>query len=304
VSPPSVSIILPTRNGMATLPDVLKACEAQRTSHAYEVVAVDSGSNDGTVDLLRKKVTQLIQIDARDFDHGRTRNLAIEKSRGELIVLLVQDAIPGSPDWLQALTAPLRSNAALAGTFARQLPASNASVITRHYHDRWSASSPIGRIYEPLQPAEFDVLSPETRMQRCTFDNVCSCVRRSVWAEHPFQPTPFGEDIAWAREVLLAGYRLAYVPEATIIHSHDRSARDEFTRTYLAHRLLYELFELRTIPDVPALVRAIASSLRLHSGLEPGPRAVALAIAWPLGQYLGARAAAHNGRAAASKNLR
>ena len=64
------------------------------------------------------------------------------------------------------------------------------------------------------------------------------------------------EDIAWARDVLLAGYRLAYVPAATVVHSHDRPAREEFTRTYLLHRRLYELFGLRTIPTLAHLARA------------------------------------------------
>ena len=97
-------------------------------------------------------------------------------------------------------------------------------------------------------------------------------------------------------EVLLAGHRLAYVPEAEVIHSHDRSARYEFARTCVLHRRLYELFQLRTIPTLPLLARAIASSLVVHLRcqtqasrvLDGSGRAIALAFAWPLGQYLGA----------------
>ena len=70
------------------------------------------------------------------------------------------------------------------------------------------------------------------------------------------------------------------------------------------HRRLYELFGLRTIPTVSGLARAIASSLVIHARCErdegafvPGARAIGLAVAWPLGQYLGALSAAR-GRAA------
>ena len=93
---------------------------------------------------------------------------------------------------------------------------------------------------------------------------------------------------------MLAGYRLAYVPAAAVVHSHERSARYEFRRTYLLHRRLSELFGLRTIPSLPALARAIVSSLALHLRLIGGDgilRAIMLAFAWPLGQYLGARSA-------------
>jgi GT2 family glycosyltransferase len=113
-----------------------------------------------------------------------------------------------------------------------------------------------------------------------------------VWARYPFRRTPIGEDIEWAREVLRAGYRLAYTPSAAVIHSHDRSAKYEFCRTYLLHRRLYELFRLRTIPTLSRLTRAVASSLQVHWRCAPfSGRAVALAYAWPLAQYLGALSA-------------
>src|SRR5258706_3261125 len=94
MSPPRVSIVLPTRNGAATLPDLLAALARQRTSVPLEIVAVDSESTDGTIEILRPRVDQLISIPAATFDHGLTRNLGIERASGELVVLLVQDALP------------------------------------------------------------------------------------------------------------------------------------------------------------------------------------------------------------------
>ena len=55
-------------------------------------------------------------------------------------------------------------------------------------------------------------------------DNVCAAIRRSVWTAIPFRSTPIAEDVEWGREVLLAGHGLAYVPDAVVEHSHDRSA--------------------------------------------------------------------------------
>ena len=289
MSTPRVSIVLPTHNGATTVPAVLDAVARQRVDFPFEVVAVDSSSTDGTADLLRRRVDRLTGIAADAFDHGLTRNLGIEQARGELIVLLVQDAVPASDSWLAALTAPLFAEDRLAGTFARQLPRPDASAIARDYSERWIASSAVARTASVASRAELDALEPMAQLQRCAFDNVCSCIRRSVWAEHPFKRTPIGEDIEWARDVLIAGYRLAYVPAAEVIHSHDRSARYEFLRTYVLHRRLYELFGLRTIPTLPLLARAIASSLDLHWRLQPfSGRGVALAFAWPMGQYFGA----------------
>jgi len=292
VSAPLVSIVLPTRNGAATLPPLFDAIARQRVDFAFEVVAVDSSSTDGTVAILRERADRCVTIPADAFDHGLTRNLGVERSRGELIVLTVQDALPASENWLAALTAPLRADAGLAGAFARQIARPDASALTRYSLARWTAASEVPRTSAVSSRAAFDALDPAARFEHCIFDNVCACIRRSVWLQHPFRPTPIGEDLEWAREVLLAGYRLAYTPAAAVVHSHDRSARYEFARTCALHRRLHELFGLRTIPTASALARAVASSLGAHLRCEKTARAVALAVAWPLGQYVGALSAA------------
>jgi len=297
MSTPLVSIVLPTRNGADTLPAVFEALSRQRVDFPYEVVAVDSGSTDGSAELLRRRADRLVTIAADAFDHGLTRNLGIEHARGDFVVLLVQDALPANETWLAELTAPLVAHPNVAGTFARQRPRSDASAITRHYHARWVAAADVARTTAVAHAEEFEALHPMDRFSRCTFDNVCSCIRRSVWERHPFRSTPIAEDLEWAREVLLAGHRLVYAPRAVVVHSHDRSPRYELARTYLLHRRLYELFELRTIPTLAGLMRAIATSIALHLKCErtasngtPSSgtgRAVALAVAWPLGQYVG-----------------
>jgi rhamnosyltransferase len=297
---PSVSIVVPTFNGAATLPALLGALSRQRVDRPFEVVAVDSGSTDGSIDLLRASGARVITIPGKTFNHGLTRNLGIEASSGELVVLTVQDAVPASDTWLVALTHPLIQEPCLAGTFARQLPRPDAGALTRHYLSRWFASSEAARTVTATR-AEIDALSPLDRLDRCTFDNVCSCLRRSVWQQHPFRETPIGEDVEWAQDVLLAGYRIAYVPDAAVVHSHERSASYEFGRTRVLHRRLYELFGIQTIPTPFHLVRAVGSCVVTHARCELSARSMALAIAWPLGQYLGARSAVRDSNRQRSK---
>ncbi|HEX3702263.1 MAG TPA: glycosyltransferase [Vicinamibacterales bacterium] len=288
MTPPSISIVLPTKNGAASLPALLDALARQRVDAPFEIVAVDSSSTDGTVELMRRRTDRLISIPADQFDHGLARNRGIQEATGELVVLLVQDAVPASDSWLSALITPLLADSRLAGTFARQQARPDAGALAHHYLAGWMAASDVPRTFSIDDVRAFEALDPRSRLDRCGFDNVCSCIRRTVWAAHPFRSTPIGEDLEWAREVLLSGYRLAYVPDAVVMHSHHRPATYELARTVLLHRRLYELFGLRTIPTLPRLARAIASSLRLHWRLERTARSLALAVAWPLGQYLGA----------------
>ena len=300
MAPPLVSIVIPTRDGAGTLPGLLAAVRRQEAPFAFEIVAVDSGSRDATLGLLRDAGARVLEVPPESFNHGATRNAAIAEARGSLVVLLVQDAVPASDQWLARLVAPLRDDPGVAGTYARQLPRPDASPLTRMYLERWMAAGTEARDAFLSGPEELAALPPLERYRRCVFDNVCSAVRRSVWERHPFPRTPIAEDVEWARTVLLAGHRLRYVPEAAVVHSHDRSARYELWRTYLVHQRLRALFGLRTVPTVGDLARGVAGSAWTHLGVlrragEVRPRAVvralALAAAYPLGQYLGARSA-------------
>lgn len=308
MEPPRVSIVIPTKDGAKTLPAVLHAIWQQRFAGGIEVIALDSGSTDGSVAILRDRIDRFIPVPPEQFNHGLTRNRGIEAATGELVVLLVQDAVPQGDQWLTALTAPLYADPAVAGAFARQAARADATNLTRRYHRAWVAASPEPYIAEPLTEAEFAVLSPEERHRRCVFDNVCSCIRRSVWVDHPFAETTIAEDLEWARAVLLSGHRLAYAPDAVVEHSHDRSVRYEYRRTRDLHERLGALFQLQTIPTVPHLLRAIAWSAAVHVWTELAmperlPRALGLAVAWPLGQYLGARRAVSQAPATAGLGI-
>jgi GT2 family glycosyltransferase len=303
---PRVSILLVTRDGMSTLPAVLDAIARQRTSFDFELVAIDSGSSDGSRELLSSRVDRLVEVRPRDFDHGETRNLGVEACRGELVALLVQDAEPADEHWLEELTAPF-DDPRVAGSYARQLLRPDAGALTRHYLREWPAVADEPHVREIESREAFASWRPMERYLACVFDDVSSCIRRSAWREHRFPPSPIAEDVAWAKRVLLAGWRIAYAPRARVVHSHERGVRHEFARTRVAHRRLAALFDLRTIPSFPQLARAIGASLWLHlrcvAGGPRGPhsraadlaRAVGLAFAYPLGQYLGARNARYEG---------
>ncbi len=304
---PLVSVVILTRNAGQRLNSVLDAVRQQRCDCALELIAVDSGSTDGTLELLSRRVDVLLKIAPSAFNHGATRNLGIGHARGAFVVMLVQDAVPQSDRWLEALIGPMRRDAGIAGTFARQVPCSDASPLTRQYLATWIAASPDAQTVAIHDRAAYDRWSPLERLKACAFDNVCAALRRSVWEEHPFPEVPIAEDLAWGREVLFDGLTLAYVPDAVVEHSHERSAWYELKRTWVLHQQLHRLFGVRTIPTLRHLARAVASSAIMHrrclrtspqaSTFQGRVRAQALAVAWPLGQYLGGLTAAsgHDG---------
>jgi rhamnosyltransferase len=143
--------------------------------------------------------------------------------------------------------------------------------------------------------------SPAERYELCAFDNVCSAIRRSVWDQYPFPVASFGEDIAWGKQVIEAGWAIAYEPEAAVEHSHRRPIFEEYARTRVCHQRLHELFGLATLPrrrdvpravlsnwvrDLPYVLRHAPTSLERVRQLA---RITGLSVLGPLAQNRGIR---------------
>ena len=141
---PPLSVVIPTKNGALTLGPLLESVRRQRTDRPAEIIVVDSGSTDGTRDLAQAWADQVLDVSADQFNHGITRNVGIGASQGELVVLLVQDALPASDDLFRELTRPMLDDETVAGAFARQVARPDASAIARYYLNQWVASNGVG----------------------------------------------------------------------------------------------------------------------------------------------------------------
>lgn len=243
-----VSVVIPTKNAGDLFSAVLEGIRAQKLGANLELVVIDSGSSDATVSVARKFGAHVIEIEPSSFDHGGTRNLGIESTRGDIVVLTTQDAIPGDEGLLSHLIEPF-SDPYVAGAYARQVPRPDADAVTRRRLNDWITGGTAPHVKSIASSEAYDLLTPIERYRFCNFDNVCSAIRKSVWQKIPLPGSEFGEDVSWAKAVLEAGYKIAYQPSAWVVHSHPRRLHREFKRTLMCHKKLYELFELRTVPS-------------------------------------------------------
>lgn len=243
---------------------MLRRIRAQEGVGNVEVVVVDSGSTDGTTALAEGLGARVHRIRQEEFGHGRTRNLGVSLARGEFVALLVQDALPADTSWLAAMVESLRADEQVAGVYGRQIPRPDHSLLTRALAGGALAAS-LERREQRAVPGE----SPSEAWQRSAFDDVSSCIRRSVWERIPFEETSFGEDLRWGKSVTDVGYTLVYEPRSTVIHSHQRGARYDLCRSYVNQQLLLDLFGLALVPGLPRLALgsardAASLALRLH----------------------------------------
>ncbi len=237
----TVSVLMPTWQGIEFLDRVLAALASQRFDRPWDFLAIDSGSTDGTLELLESWRARfpapfaLGKIDKCEFDHGDTRNLLAARSTGDLLVYLTQDAIPGGPDWLARLVANF-DDAGIGAAYCRNVPRPDAWPLTKIF----SAGDPgyaagRRRAGHPGKDAWERMDAHEKRLL-FNFNDVASAVRRELWELHPFPRTWFGEDILMARALIEAGHAIAYDDEAVVEHSHDYSVEETRARARIDGR--------------------------------------------------------------------
>ena len=240
-----VSVVIPTRNAGAGFERILRAIRRQELPEAQvEIVVVDSTSTDGTPDLAEQFGATVVTIAPEAFNHGETRNLGIQHTRGGLVACTVQDALPANAQWLASLASVLRSQSAVAGAYSRQCPWPNDDALTRFLVNQWHEVQGQQFAVQEIPPSIGLASLPLAERRRIMgFDNVSAMIRRDVWETIPFRRVRFAEDVDWAKRVLVAGYRIVYEPASIVYHSHQRSFLYNLKRQYVDERILLDQLE-------------------------------------------------------------
>jgi len=221
-----ISIVIPTKDGREDLELCLSAIAKQSLARQEEteVIIVDSGSRDGSVEVARAHGALVHEIPPHEFNHGATRNLGASLSHGEILVFISQDAIPIDEHWLQALVEPLHKDPEAAGVYGRQIANEDASPPERFFLDFLYGPSP-----RVQRAKDVSALSMETTL----FSNANGALRRTLWERFPFvEDIIMSEDQDWCRRALLDGYSIIYEPEAAVRHSHAYTLRSAFRRFF------------------------------------------------------------------------
>ncbi len=216
----TISIVILTKNNGKTIGKVLQQINAQQIDDNFEIIIVDSGSNDDTLDKLSQYAVRLYTIASGEFGHARTRNLASGYGTGDYLVYLSADAIPANENWLKNLVDKL-ADEETAATFGRQIP----------YHD----SPPMERFFiQNNYPATIDNTDSNTGfIMNAFFSNANSAIKRSVWEKIKFnEKLIISEDHDWAKMAEDLGYKISYIPDASVFHSHKYGLLKVFKRYF------------------------------------------------------------------------
>ena len=212
-------IIIPTYNAEPYLQEIINKLE----KHHTEILIVDSNSIDNTVSIAKSNNINIIKIGQHSFNHGATREKYRKSTSSDIVIYFTQDAIPVEPNIIEKLTKPLIEGKASV-SYGRQIPRSGANIFEA-----------FPRMFNYGNDPQIRSINDVDRYGVHTFfcSNSCAAYLNNDLDEiGGFKPTLTNEDYFAVAELLINGKKIAYVPNAQVIHSHSYTLKDEFKRYF------------------------------------------------------------------------
>lgn len=247
--PATVTVAIPVLDGARYLDEALSAVRSQRVNCEVELLIVDSGSTDGSLEIAHRHGATVHEIDRSEFSHGGTRNRMIELARGDHVAFLTQDATPAHDGWLAALLEGFEQAEDVAAVFGPHEPRPDASHMIKAEMERhFAAWGDGGREIDVqrLDRSPEGIAAYRAFPGGLTFLSDVNCaVARWAWERVPYRPVPYAEDQLLGRELIEAGHAKVFHPGARVLHSHAYPPGTFFRRYFDEFRSLREVLGFR-----------------------------------------------------------
>lgn len=217
-----VSVIIPTYNAEHYLPQLMKVIAKQTID--TELIIIDSSSTDNTRTIVEPYADKIIVIPQNEFDHGGTRNKAVQEASCDLVIFLTQDALPDSEDTFENIIS-IFDNEQVSAAYGRQLPYETTNIFGKHL-----------RVFNYTEQSYIRQLSDKEKygIKTAFLSDSFSAYKKSAMEEVAGFKNGliFGEDTHIASKLLFAGHSIAYVAAARVYHSHSYTWAQEFKRYF------------------------------------------------------------------------
>ena len=204
-----ISVVIRTLNEGKNLDKLLQILKTQTVEH--EVIVVDSGSTDDTIDVAKKYGCVIEKC--IPFTYGKALNIGIKKAKFNYICNLSAHCFPTSEDYLKIMVDNF-DHYRVAGVYSKQLPTEDANILDKR---NLSIIFRDEKLYQ--QKDSF-------------FNNASSMIRKDLWKYVNFdEEIKAWEDIKWSKEIQAMNYIIVYEPETAVYHYHDEG-NDRTIRRY------------------------------------------------------------------------
>lgn len=220
----SVDVVIPSYRPDEKFSRLVKKLQEQEYPiGTIFVINTKAGRFPKEVEQMEK--VKVSHIERREFDHGATRDMGMQMSKAEIVVFMTQDAVPADEYVIGNLVKVLEEDEMTGAAYARQLTASDCNYIEKYTRKfNYPENSRI-KSKEDLQ---------EMGIKTFFCSNVCAAYKRNIYEKAGgfCKKTIFNEDMILAGHMINAGYKVAYVAEARVIHSHNYTGMQQFHRNF------------------------------------------------------------------------
>ncbi len=254
----SISVVIPTLNPGAEFPMLLRKLKGQQGVDRVEIVIVDSGSTDGSVEVAKQWGCTVVEIAPEEFTHSGSRNLGAEQATGDYLLFMVQDAYPIGAHWMYGMLRYLLDHAeqGLMAVSCAETPRSDSdmmydSMIDTHY--RFLGCRDQDRLGR-LQGLGHMALRAQGQLS-----DVACLIRREDFARYRYRGD-YAEDLDLGMRIIRDGKAVAMLSSVKVIHSHNRPAFYYLKRSFVDVVFLVAMFDDFPRPLVrsaPGLIEGI-----------------------------------------------
>jgi len=220
----TITAVIPTKNASSVLSELLAALRHQ-TAVVSEIIVLDSGSSDDTVELAQHAGATVVAIRDGSFDHGATRGKgALIAKDADLLLYLTQDVEIRQLDLVERLSRTFQ-DPQIGVAHARQIPRAGSCLLDAHL--RSFNYPPESRTFEPVDVKHVGLKSAFN-------SDACAMYRRTALEDIGGFPKQVicGEDMLVAAAMLMRGWKNAYCADAEVIHSHGYTWKKEARRYF------------------------------------------------------------------------
>jgi glycosyltransferase involved in cell wall biosynthesis len=213
-------VIIPTLNAGPEFKLLLRKLRRQLGIPSVEVVIVDSGSADGTVETALAAGCKLVQISPREFSHSFARNKGAELATGDYFLFMVQDAYPVGDHWIYGMLEYLVEHRAqnLAAVSCAEYPRADSdamydSMIDTHYQ---FLGCDLGDRIGCYRGDDHMALRTNGQLS-----DVACFLSKEIFNRYQYRGD-YAEDLDLGIRLIKDGYRVAMLSSIKVIHSHNR----------------------------------------------------------------------------------
>jgi len=258
------SMVILSKNSVGVIENLVNSILDQEFPYEYEVIFMDNSSTDGTVEYLEStpfKHKKIFNVPEGEFSHSGTRMRGVQEAAGKYMIFFTDDIIPIGKYFLMELVKPVLEHRAAAAYGVCQVNPGTHDPIDAYIHNDWWESH--YDIVEPVSQFCWDHFTPELRRRLCNFDNCSSCVSREVLLNIKFPAVPYGEDMLFAKKLVLNHQRVAISKNAKFYHWHKVSFSYLQKRMCIDQHLSIPEFDIYYVHRKLGVIKAIVKRV-LH----------------------------------------